>query len=244
MQAHELPYLTSIVITTYNQAEWLRGALASAVGQTYKSKEIIVVDDCSTDNTPKLIKELSGLSYGCPVKFVKTPQNSRTAGARNYGVSQAKGEFIAFLDADDEYYPTKVEASVLKLSQFPSFGVAYSDYDIEYCGSHQNRTVRAFKSPFDFHTLLNTCMVSTNSVVAKRVFDKIGGFDQSIIGMEDYEFWLRAAMKFSFIHIPISLFKYREHGMNKTSQITPDRWAAEEKEMKRRFMRTHLGVTG
>jgi glycosyltransferase involved in cell wall biosynthesis len=240
MEIDNLPYLTSIVITTYNQGEFLREAVLSAVEQKYKNKEIIVVDDCSSDNTASIIQDLSQRRYECPVKFARTPQNSGTAGARNYGVSLSKGEFIAFLDGDDAYYPDKVSASVAKIAQFPQIGVAYSDYDIQYCGTHIPQTVRTFKEPFDFNKMLQRCVVSTNSVVWRRVFESVGGFDTSIRGMEDYEFWLRAATKFAFVHIPFSLFKYREHGKNKTSMITPKDWAEEEANMKNRFINQYL----
>ena len=205
---------------------------------------MIVVDDCSTDNTADVIKDLASRQYSCKVRFAKTPKNSGTAGARNYGISLSTGDFIGFLDADDEYYPSKVAASVAKIAQFPQIGVAYSDYDIEYCGTHAPRTVRAYKPSFDFNNLLSTCIVSTNSVVWRRVFDSIGLFNTDIRGMEDYEFWLRAATKFAFTHIPVSLFKYREHGNNKTSQISPEAWAAEERAMKTNFINRYLRNNG
>lgn len=242
MDIVDLPYEASIVITTYNQSQFLHSTLISAVQQSYKKKEIIVVDDCSKDNTAAIMKDLAGRSFPCPVSFYQTPSNMGTAGARNFGLSKTKGEFIGFLDGDDEYYKDKLAISVAKLAQFPHFGVAYSDYDIEYtAGERRGQTIRAYKPPFDAHSLLRGCIVSTNSVIWRRVFDRVGTFDESIRGMEDYEFWLRVSTKFGITHIPYSLFKYREHGQNKTSLISPKDWAKEEMEMKQRFVANYLG---
>ena len=103
---------------------------------------------------------------------------------------------------------------------------------------------RECKPPFNFNWLLQTCIVSTNSVISRVVFDAVGMFDESIKGMEDYNFWLRASTKFAFCHIPFALFAYREHGLNKTRTTTPEAWSKEESAMKHKFMKEMGMING
>ena len=83
--------------------------------------------------------------------------------------------------------------------------------------------------------LAQACIVSTNGVIAKSVFDKIGGFNTEVKGMEDYEFYIRASRVTNIVHTPLSLFCYREHGQNKTLTTPPLVWQQEESEIKRRL---------
>lgn len=235
-----LPYPVSIVITNYNQAKFVGKAIESAISQTYKNREIIVVDDGSNDNSVAVITEVKN-KYPNEKINIYSKSNGGTASARNLGVAKSTGQFIAFLDADDVYYPDKVAISVGKMTELPGIGVAYSDYDILNLESGNRR--REFKHPFNFNYLLQACIVSTNSVVLREVFDTVGMFDESIRGMEDYQFWLRTAMRYAFCHIPFSLFSYTEHKGQKTKYIDTKAWAAEEQKMKTEFIRKYMGIT-
>lgn len=235
----DLPFSCTIVIPNYNQGKFIYDAIKSAVSQTYKNKEIIVVDDGSTDNSVDIIKNLIG-SYPefNNVKLLRK-QNGGTASARNFGIQHASGQFIALLDADDFYYPDKVAVSIGKMCEFNGIGVAYSDYDIENTETSNIR--REIKIPFNADLLLHRCIVSTNSVIARDVFKTVGMFDESIRGMEDYEFWLRVSLRYAFCHIPFSLFRYREHGGNKTLTTPSNIWVNEENKMKENFIKKYLG---
>lgn len=222
---NELPIKVSVIITNYNYARFLQQAFDSVKAQTYKNLEIIVVDDCSTDNSAEIIDQLQA---DCPVLKLKTPTNSYTAAARNLGLSAASGDIIAFLDADDYYYPDKVAASVAKLMEYGDTGIVYSDYDMDKKGV----IAREFKSPFRRSLLQQACIVSTNSVYARSIFDRIGLFNTEIRGMEDYEFYIRASRVTNIVHTPLSLFCYREHGANKTLTTSPITWMQEEAAMK------------
>ena len=238
-QAHNLPHLTSIIITNYNQGRFFKDAFDSVIAQTYVNKEIVIVDDGSTDNSLDIIKKiLSEYKGNIPYKLI-TKENGGTASARNVGIKNSNGQFLAFLDVDDIYYLDKVSVSVGKLLEYNgAIGVAYSDYDILYENTGNRK--REIKAPFDSDLLLQFCMVSTNSVVHRVVFETVGLFDETIRGMEDYEFWLRASTKFTFCHIPFALFCYREHGNNKSLTTNRNKWIEEENKMKERFVAKYL----
>jgi glycosyltransferase involved in cell wall biosynthesis len=170
------------------------------------------------------------------IKIIKTPTNGGTAKARNCGIQAAKGDFFAFLDADDVYYPEKVAYSMFKMTEFPTVGLVYSDYD-EYNINGNNQIIRQYKEPFSFQNLLNRCIVSTNPVIAKQAFMSVGLYNENIKGMEDYELALRIGSKHTMVHVPIALFKYNNHGKNKTLTTPKEAWAKEEQLMKQNFIR-------
>lgn len=238
-QVHNLPHLVSIIITNYNQGRFFKDAFESAINQTYQNKEIIIVDDGSTDNSLDIIQNVLSEYKGNVLYKLITKNNGGTASARNAGIKNCQGQFLAFLDTDDIYYPDKVAVSVGKLLEYNgAIGVAYSDYDVLYEKTGNKK--REIKAPFDADLLLQFCLVSTNSIVHRLVFEKIGLFDETIRGMEDYEFWLRASTQFAFCHIPFALFCYREHGDNKSLTTDRSKWTEEENKMKERFMAKYL----
>jgi glycosyltransferase involved in cell wall biosynthesis len=234
-----IPFICSIIITNYNYQDYVVDAILSAFGQTYQKKEIIVVDDCSTDNSWAVINNfVASLPQEQKdiIKIIKTPTNGGTAKARNCGIQAAKGDFFAFLDADDVYYPEKVAYSMFKMTEFPTVGLVYSDYD-EYNINGNNQIIRQYKEPFSFQNLLNRCIVSTNPVIAKQAFMSVGLYNENIKGMEDYELALRIGSKHTMVHVPIALFKYNNHGKNKTLTTPKEAWAKEEQLMKQNFIR-------
>lgn len=113
----------SIVIPTYNRAMYLRQALHSALGQTMTDLEVIVVDDGSTDETPEIVRQAA---EGAPVRYMRTA-HAGMAHARNIGMRMARGEYIAFLDSDDQYYPYKLELQVRLLDTHPDIQMVYTE---------------------------------------------------------------------------------------------------------------------
>src|SRR5689334_8143428 len=96
--------LVSIIIPTYNRSTLLLRAINSALGQTHRNIEVIVIDDGSTDDTQRVLKSLTDTRINCYLT-----RNQGASAARNYGLQRSKGEYITFLDSDDEYYPEKIE---------------------------------------------------------------------------------------------------------------------------------------
>jgi len=238
MDASKLPFKVSVIIPNYNQGRFVEEAVQSVLSQDYLNKEIVIVDDASTDDSVEVIEEMLARLNNPTITFIKRPINGGTAATRNEGIKHSKAPILAFLDADDFYLPNKISYSVGKLVQKNGIGVVYSDY---YTKNEQTgQTYREIKSPFRFDHLLSYCMVSTNSVVHRAVFDKLGLFNESIRGMEDYEFWLRAATQYMLLHIPLPLFVYRNHGANKTETTNRTAWLKEEQSMKQAFAEKYL----
>lgn len=207
----------SIVITCYNDAEFIEGAINSVVNQEYENSlyEIIIVDDGSSDESVNIIhrtiKDL-GDKVKCSV-FVK--ENGGTASARNLGVKESSGEFIGFLDADDEYLPLKIAKSIDSMSFGPNIGIVYSDYITKRSDSDHSLTM---KFPFSWDFLMQECIISTNSFIAKQAWIDVGGFDETISIIEDYDLWLRICLKgYMARHIPEHLFVYNDRDGNKTN---------------------------
>ncbi len=204
------------IITNYNQGKFFRTALQSLLSQTRLPDQIIAVDDCSTDDSAKVIaKEIKDLDKGIiPIEFIVRATNGKPAGARNSGIEKATGDIICFLDVDDIYYSEKIAKSVYILDKYPEVGLVYTDYDV--MDIINNTQKREFKHPYEFNYLWQTCIVSTNSIVRKSVLDKVGKFDEKLFGVEDYNMWIRIAKVSLLYHIPEALFMYRLHGGNIT----------------------------
>jgi glycosyltransferase involved in cell wall biosynthesis len=225
----------SIIITNYNQGKFLKGCVDSVLSDPYNTEncELIIVDDGSTDDSLATIIEIvNEISHIIPAQFV-SKRNGGTASARNEGVKKADGKAIAFLDVDDLYLPGKVEKSVRIMKKYPNIGVVYTDYIEDMMGQKQ---IVNFKQPYSRDGLFKQCMVSTNSVVSKLLFNYINGFDEGIRGCEDYDFWLRASnTPYTLFHIAEPLFLYRNHAENKTNTYgQTQEWGEEELMAKKR----------
>jgi len=205
----------SQVITNYNQGRFAKDALKSICKQSLLPDEVVIVDDCSIDNSVELIEDSIKYYNKIPsTRLVKTPTNSKPAGARNQGIKSTTGDIICFLDIDDIYYKDKIAKSIEIFNKYPDVGLVYTDYDI--WDTKINKVVREFKHPYTWDMLWQTCIVSTNSIVRRSVFDAVGLFDEQLFGPEDYQMWIRIAQKFILYHIPEPLFTYRVHGENLT----------------------------
>ena len=207
----------SVLIPAYNAGEFIRPAIESILAQTYQSYEIIVVDDGSTDHTWEVLKPLqerNGMRL-----FRQT--NMGAAAARNKGLAEARGEFIAFCDSDDLYVPEKLELQIRYLEEHPDCGLVYSDL-LAFCGDEilcpsyfaERRPCQGWV----FEKLIERNFITNVSVMVRRkCLDEVGGFNASFRTSEDYELWLRFTRKFQVGYIPQVLVKVRRHSENLTS---------------------------
>lgn len=201
----------SIIIPTYNRAQLLEEAITSVVNQTQKDFEIIVADGSSTDNTKEVV-----ISFGKKIKYYNEKHTGLPASGRNIGLKNASGKYIAFLDSDDIWLPTKLENQMNYLKSNPHCGMVYSNtYVINEKGNSTGKLLLRnghAKEGRIFLSLLKENFIPTHTVMMKReVFEKIGYFnnDPSIKGAEDYEYWLRASLDFDigFINKPLALYR-------------------------------------
>lgn len=189
--------LVSVVIPTYNRAYCIERAIRSVINQSYNNLEIIVVDDASTDNTKELVSRIQDRR----IKYISHSQRLGASAARNTGIKMAKGDFVAFLDSDDEYLPQKIEKNLdfIKNTSWRIGMVASLYYVIEKDNIHISS--EGYINLKRYIPLLSTWLIK------KEVFSKIGLFNEAIFIGEDAEFFWRFRKKFSFVFIPDPLVK-------------------------------------
>lgn len=207
--------LVTVVIPTYNAELYMEKCLQSVLNQTYKNIEILVVDDCSKDNTNLYIKNLRNKK----VKLLKTKKNSGgPAVPRNIGISKAKGKYIAFLDQDDLWEPKKLEICINKMHNH--FEFCYHQLKQKNDKILKNHLVDITKNPAQFLLKKGPIPTTSGVVVSKKIINKAKGFCESkkLIAGEDYDCWLRLAKmgaKFCFIKKPLGT--YGQLGVKLTS---------------------------
>ncbi len=178
----------SIVVPVFDAGQDLERALRSATGQTYGDREVIVVDDGSTDARTLAILDDAARRPGVTVH--RTPNRGPSA-ARNLGIAQASGDYVLPLDADDHLDPAFLEQTVPVLDQRPDLGIAHTW--IGLVGGHHG-TWRT--GPFTLEALLVRCTVHVCSLYRRGVWEAVGGYDPRFTeGAEDWDFWLGAASR-------------------------------------------------
>ena len=185
----------SVVIPTYNNAEFLIKAIESVLDQKYEAYEIIVVDDGSTDDTQSVIKPyMAKISY-----FLKS--NTGVASARNVGINNAKGNYIAFLDSDDLWSNNKLKETVKVIEQYPDVGLIHTGaYRVNRNGRILGSIINKDWGPKLYFKLLQGFSIYNSSVVVKKeCFENCGYFYeyyQAKAGAEDWDRWIRIAKRY------------------------------------------------
>jgi len=207
-RADTLP-LVSVVVPTRNRADLLEGALNSVLAQegigTDFDIEILVIDDGSTDRTPDLVQAYP------EVQYYRGEESRGPSAARNRGVTEARGRYVAFLDDDDTWLPWKLRRQVAVLERDEQIGLVYGQ---EIKRGNESITVwpdiRDGRTGWMHRSLLTSCPVNTSSAVVRRVvFDRAGLFDESLPSWEDYDMWLRIACHWRFAFVPGPAVVYR-----------------------------------
>lgn len=196
--------MVSVIIPSYNRASTIEKSVRSVLNQTYRDIELIVVDDCSTDNTKQVLEQIHDdrLRYHCLEK------NSGACAARNKGIELARGEYIAFQDSDDEWLPHKLETQ-LKAMQESGTEVCFCKMrDCDYPETHPLLTPPISGSKIVSYKILYTLTpVGTQSILAKReVFENIP-FDKQLKKAQDVEWTFRAGRKYRFYYVDEVLVK-------------------------------------
>jgi glycosyltransferase involved in cell wall biosynthesis len=183
--------LVSVILPTYNRGWTICAAVDSVLAQDYRSTELIVVDDGSTDDTPE---RLTG--YGNRLRVIQQ-ENQGVSSARNAGIRAASGEMIALLDSDDEWLPGKLTAQVNYFKAHPEARICQTEEIWIRKGVRVNPGKRHRKQGgMIFERSLALCLVSPSAVMMRKsLFDEVGLFDEHLPACEDYDLWLRIAWK-------------------------------------------------
>lgn len=201
--------LVSVVLPTHNMARFLGEALQSVLSQTYDQLEVHVIDDGSTDNPREAI---GAMLSDTRVHFHTIPQSGQGK-AKNVGIRASRGEFIAFLDADDLWTLDKLETQ-LPLFVRPEIGVVYSDFErIDVNGT----PLETFRGPVHVGRITNQLLIENfvtgmASIVRRECFEQVGLFEETIPMGIDYDLWLRISTKFEFAYHDRITYKYRFWG--------------------------------
>jgi glycosyltransferase involved in cell wall biosynthesis len=209
--------LISIIVPVYNTEKYIDETIRSVVDQTYQHWELVLVDDGSTDQSNRIIEKWIQEDRRIRYSF---KENGGQASARNVGIQICKGEYIAFLDADDLYMPERLQSQIEDIKNH--------DADFYYGGGYffEVKDGKKIRTPYDwkygaftgeefFRILYHSCAVNINTVLIKKdLLLKIGTFDESEVlrGTEDFDLWLRIALNVNSVYgNPERLTLYRMH---------------------------------
>lgn len=209
--------MISVVIPLYNKSEWIVGTIQTVLNQRFQDFEIVVVDDGSTDDGPSKVKSIDD----CRIRLV-CQSNAGVSAARNRGIEEARGEFIAFLDADDEWHPDYLATQKALIENYPACDVFATNYEFRNAQGQITPTI-LHKLPFDGDTgiLSNYFEVAscshpplwTSAVVVRRsAIQSVGGFPVGIKSGEDLLTWARLAVRhpIAFTTIPVAIYNLGE----------------------------------
>ena len=213
----------SVIISTYNRAHFICDAINSVLKQTFKDSEIIVVNNGSTDNTTEALEQ-----YGSSIRCLCFQINQGRAEGKNAGIKAAQGEYIAFLDDDDIWLPNKLEKQVAYLDSCPDTGLVHAFTEVI---DVQGRLLKdatkkrlkfyrkALRLGYTYEGISRLCILFISTVmVRKKCLDQVGLLDPHTDGFEDWDFYLRFALKYRIGTILKPLVKFRVHGAHTTAQ--------------------------
>ncbi len=239
--------LVSIIIPAWNAEKYIKEAIDSALNQTHPNTEVIVVNDGSTDGTESILK-----SYQNPKLRYFNQENQGLAGARNTGIKNSQGEYIALLDSDDIFLPSKVERQAEILEDNPDYGICYSDLlhfndppdparfeSRSESGGSPSGTWRAgeshrkffhhryrYPSGDIFGEIIHRQFINPLAVMIRRgIFNQFGLFDQNLRRSEDWELWLRLAkngVKFYYLNEVLAHYRVRSIGNLSSLESEPE----------------------
>jgi glycosyltransferase involved in cell wall biosynthesis len=217
MKLESMPKV-SVVIPAYNAMAYLPAAVESVLSQTFTDFEVLIIDDGSTDH---IVSWVSGLTD--PRIRLISQVNQGLSAARNTGIINAQGDYIAFLDADDLWAPIKLEKQVHCLDNHPTVGLVHTFMlFVDVQGKSTGRVMASDLAGEVWAQLAIRNAIACPSVMARReCFDRVGLFDQTLRSIEDWDMWLRIAAEYPFAVIKAPLAYYRQvpNSMSKNCKV-------------------------
>lgn len=227
--------LISVIIPCYNASNYITSSIRSVLNQNWPRLEIVVVDDGSNDDSVKVVSENFPF-----VKLIKQ-SNQGVAAARNNGISQSNGEWIAFLDADDIWLPEKLNQQWTLLRANPEVRLSCTSWQMwqsldqepsaefvkQVNSMPMNQLSGSGPSGWIYPDLLAACVVWTSTVLAHRsAFDEVGVFDTTLRIGEDYDLWMRISRVTQILRLPQPFALYRRHNESLTKSVPSINWEA------------------
>ncbi|MDG6360461.1 glycosyltransferase family 2 protein [Glaesserella parasuis] len=230
--------LVSVIIPCYNAENFVESAVRSIMEQTYSNLEIIVINDCSSDNTGEILKRLA--EKDPRIKYIENEQNLKLPKTLNKGIKLSKGEYIARMDADDISFPERLEKQI-------AFLLSNSEIDLVSTNSQwidENDDILDYRTTHPKfhceiqHVLPWKCPLVHPSIIARRsFFIDLEGYKEDILFGEDYELWIRGWLEGKMYHcLPEVLLYYRSH----KNQMTGTGFNANNAKSIRSFLYTFL----
>lgn len=225
----------SVVIPCYNAAPYIAATIRSVLAQDRPGMEIIVVDDGSSDGSLELVRAQF------PQVRALSQANAGVAAARNHGLREARGAWVAFVDADDIWLPGKLDAQFALMAGVPGCRMSYTAWQVwpsqqpepddGYLAQLAERAADEQRwrgaSGWIYPQLLLDCVVWTSTVLAERaLFEQLGGFDTTLRVGEDYDLWLRASRVTPILRVPHPYALYRMHPASITRSLPTENYRA------------------
>lgn len=199
----------SIVLPAYNGARFLKGAIESCLGQTYRDMELILVDDHSTDATPDIMRAYA--EKDTRVRYIRNQTNQRLPRSLNIGFRAATGDHLTWTSDDNEYIPESIEKMLKCLHHNPDVDFVYADYwALHEEAGEKNRVRIGLDLPVKND--LGACFLYT-----RKVYEKLGDYNPHYEMVEDYDYWIRVMKNFKMAHLSEPIYVYRYHGGSLTT---------------------------
>ncbi|MCA1991909.1 MAG: glycosyltransferase family 2 protein [Coleofasciculus sp. S288] len=207
----------SVIIPAYNAMTYLPETLESVMAQTFTDFEVLIINDGSSDH----IVEWASRLVEARVKLI-SQENQGSAGARNTGIAHSQGKYIAFLDADDLWEPTKLEKQVHCLDENPEVGLVNTwVVNADEQGNPTNNVLTSNDEGDVWKQIAveNLIFCGSAPMVRRCCFETLGEFDQSLRSAEDWDMWIRIASRYSFAVVKESLVFYRQRPTSKSNNL-------------------------
>jgi glycosyltransferase involved in cell wall biosynthesis len=202
----------SIVLPTYNGSRYLQEAVDSIINQSYRRWELLIVDDASTDETPRLLTSL--VARDPRIRSIRNAQNRRLPASLNEGFARVAGELLTWTSDDNVYQSEAIAVLVDFLASHPEIDIVSSDYtEIGEDGSPIRHVALPDAISLAFDNVIGPCFL-----YRARVQERLRGYAEDLFLVEDYDFWLRASCHFRFARLSRDLYNYRVHSGSLTTQ--------------------------
>lgn len=202
----------SVIIPVYNRAHLLPRAVHSVLAQSFREFELLIIDDCSTDGAAEVVR-----SFTDPrVVTIRLEENQGASAARNSGIQRAAGQYVAFLDSDDEWLPKKLERQLEVFRQGSErLGVVYTDQR-KIAWKYEPRT-KKYSGDISQRILVNNFVGGMSTPLIRRFcLLAVGGFDEDVVATEDWDLWIRLAQNCEFQHLDQELVHYHHQQVSLT----------------------------